>query len=160
MHPRSRSRNPVSRSGYRACYTHNRFRFGGGVAARAACGARPHICRVALVRPRSTGRRRPRNPAPQSVADLLPQVVARLGGDDRALEQKVSLAWPEAVGDLLSRRARPESVRGKTLIVRVSSSAFAHELTLLKGEILERLRRVVGDGLLDDMRTRVGPLSG
>jgi predicted nucleic acid-binding Zn ribbon protein len=106
------------------------------------------------------GKRRPRNPGPETAADLLPQVVARLGGADRAIEQRVSLAWPEAVGAVLSRRARPEAVRGKTLIVRVDSSAYAHELTLLKAEILERLHRTLGPGLLDDLRTRVGPLDG
>jgi predicted nucleic acid-binding Zn ribbon protein len=105
------------------------------------------------------GKRRPRNQGPETAADLLPQVVARLGGDDRAIEQRVSLAWPDAVGAVLNRRTRPESVRGKTLIVRVDSSAYAHELTLLKGEILERLRAALGGPLIDDMRTRVGPLT-
>jgi predicted nucleic acid-binding Zn ribbon protein len=104
------------------------------------------------------GKRRPRNAGPETAADLLPQVVARLGGEDRAIEQRVSLAWPDAVGAALSRRTRPESVRGKTLIVRVDSSAYVHELTLLKGEILERLRGALGGPLIDDMRTRVGPL--
>jgi predicted nucleic acid-binding Zn ribbon protein len=104
------------------------------------------------------GKRRPRNQGPETAADLLPQVVARLGGADRAIEQRVSLAWPDAVGAVLSRRARPESVRGKTLIVRVDSSAFAHELTLLKREILDKLTLALGAPLLDDLRTRVGPL--
>ena len=72
----------------------------------------------------------------------------------------MSLAWPEAVGEVLNRRTRPEAVRGKTLIVRVDSSAFAHELTLLKGEILARLQRSLGGAVLDDLRTRVGPLEG
>ena len=71
----------------------------------------------------------------------------------------MSVAWPEAVGAVLSRHARPEGVRGKTLIVRVDSSAYAHELTLLKGEILERLRGALGGVELDDLRTRVGPLT-
>ena len=105
------------------------------------------------------GKRRPRNQAPETAADLLTQVVARLGGQDRAIEQRVSVAWPAAVGAVLSRRARPESVRGKTLIVRVDSSAYAHELTLLKGEILERLCESLGGPLLDDLRTRIGPLT-
>jgi hypothetical protein len=49
-------------------------------------------------------------------------------------------------------------VRGKTLLVRVSSSAFAHELTLLKGEILAKLRVALGPGRIEDLRTRVGNL--
>jgi predicted nucleic acid-binding Zn ribbon protein len=114
----------------------------------------------ALPRRPFRGKRRPRNAGPETAADLLPQVVARLGGEDRAIEQRVSLVWPEAVGAVLSRRTRPEAVRGKTLIVRVDSSAYAHELTLLKGEILEKLAAALGKGLLEDLRTRVGPLDG
>jgi predicted nucleic acid-binding Zn ribbon protein len=103
-------------------------------------------------------KRRPSNPEPQTAASLLPQVVARLGGDDRALEQRVSLAWKDAVGESLSRRARPEAVRGKTLYVRVESSSLAHELTLLKRRVLEKLSLALGGPLIEDMRTRTGPL--
>jgi predicted nucleic acid-binding Zn ribbon protein len=83
--------------------------------------------------------------------------VARLGGDDRALEQRVSMAWRDAVGEALARRARPEAVRGKTLYVRVESSSLAHELTLLKRQVLDRLVQALGAGLIEDMRTRTGP---
>ena len=111
------------------------------------------------VRPRVvTGKRRPRNAAPESAADLLPAVVARIGGDDRGVEQQITLVWREAVGEMLALRTRPEAVRGKTLLVRVSSSAFAHELTLLKGEIIEKLRVALGPGRIQDLRTRVGRL--
>ncbi len=103
-------------------------------------------------------RRRPTNPEPQTAASLLPQVVARLGGSDRGLEQRISLAWKDAVGESLARRARPEAVRGKTLIVRVESSSLAHELTLLKRRVLERLSVALGAPLIEDMRTRTGPL--
>ena len=103
-------------------------------------------------------RRRPRNPEPQTAASLVAHVVARIGGDDRGLEQRVSLAWKEAVGESLARRARPGAVRGKTLYVRVESSSLAHELTLLKRQVLERLGRALGGPLIEDMRTRTGPL--
>ena len=103
-------------------------------------------------------KRRPANLEPQTAASLLPQVVARLGGDDRGLEQRVSLAWKDAVGEALSLRARPEAVRGKTLYVRVESSSLAHELTLLKRRVLDRLTRALGAPLIEDMRTRTGPL--
>jgi hypothetical protein len=111
-----------------------------------------------LVPSRIIPKRRPRNLAPESAADLLPAVVARIGGDDRGVEQQITLVWQEAVGQVLSLRTRPEAVRGKTLLVRVSSSAFAHELTLLKGEILAKLRVALGPGRIEDLRTRVGNL--
>jgi predicted nucleic acid-binding Zn ribbon protein len=103
-------------------------------------------------------RRRPRNPEPESVASLLPMVVARLGGNGRALEQRVFGAWPMAVGDLLRRKTRPEALRGKTLIVRVDSSALAHELSQLRAQVLTQLGLHLGPGIVEELRTRVGPL--
>jgi predicted nucleic acid-binding Zn ribbon protein len=104
-------------------------------------------------------RRRPRNPEPETAASLLPMLVARLGGDGRALEQRVFGAWPGVVGDLLRRRTRPEALRGKTLIVRVESSALAHELSLLRAQVISQLGLAIGPGVVEELRTRVGPLT-
>lgn len=104
------------------------------------------------------GRRRPRNPEPVSAASLIPDVVARLGGEDRGVLQRVTMAWADSVGELLARRARPENLRGKTLFVRLESSALAHEITLMKAEIVARLCRALGAPLVEDLRTRIGPL--
>lgn len=94
------------------------------------------------------------------MASLIPEVVARLGGEERAVLQRVTLAWEEAVGPLLGRRARPEALRGKTLFVRVDNSALAHELTLLRVQVVEKLNRAVGLPIATELRTRVGPLEG
>jgi predicted nucleic acid-binding Zn ribbon protein len=109
-------------------------------------------------KPRPTFRRRsrPRNAAPELVAGLLPQLVARLGGDDRAAEQRISLVWAEAVGPMLAKHTRPEGVRGKTLMVKVSSSSYAHELVLLRREILDRLTKSMGAPVVEEIRSRVG----
>jgi predicted nucleic acid-binding Zn ribbon protein len=103
-------------------------------------------------------RRRPkRKPTePQSLAALLPIVVARLGGADRANEQRVALVWDEAVGGLLAKHTRIEGVRGKTLLVRVTSSSYAHELVLLRREIVARLSVALGVTLVEEIRSRVG----
>ncbi len=80
--------------------------------------------------------------------------LARLGGDGRATENRVFTAYRNAAGSLLNARTEPESVRGQTLFVRASSSAVAHQLALLKAEILGRM----GTEEVNDLRTRVGPL--
>ena len=92
------------------------------------------------------------------VATLLPSVVARIGGEDRAAEQRVSLVWAEVVGPMLAKHTRPEGVRGKVLMVRVSSSSYAHELVLLRREIVDRLQRLLGVTLVEDLRSRVGAI--
>lgn len=105
-------------------------------------------------------RRRPKRAKsePESTASLLPALVARIGGEDRAVEQRVALVWNDAVGALLAKNTRIEGVRGRTLLVRVASSSYAHELVLLRREICARIERALGAALLDEIRSRVGPL--
>jgi hypothetical protein len=103
-------------------------------------------------------RSRSRHTEPESAASLINAVVAKIGGDARAIEHRVFDGYGIAVGELLRHRTQPEKLRGSTLFVRVGSSAIAHELTMLKGEILGRLAHVIGPGMVTDIRTRVGPL--
>jgi hypothetical protein len=102
-------------------------------------------------------RPRARHTEPETAASLMSAVVARIGGDARALEQRVFDGYGAAVGELLRHRTQPEKLRGTTLFVRVGSSAIAHELTMLRGEILTRMVTLVGEGVVTDIRTRVGP---
>ena len=94
--------------------------------------------------------------APESSADLMSQVLARLGGSGRALEFRVFEAYNSAVGEILRLRTEPERLHGKTLQVRVASSALAHELTMLKRDVLTRMALAIGDDVVTDLRTRVG----
>jgi hypothetical protein len=55
-------------------------------------------------------------------------------------------AWPTVVGDAIARNAWPARLaRDGTLHVATSSSAWAFELTQLRGEILPRLRSAAGE---------------
>jgi predicted nucleic acid-binding Zn ribbon protein len=103
-------------------------------------------------------RARARHAEPETSASLITEVVARIGGQARALEHRVFDAYTEAVGALLREKTRPEKLRGTTLFVRVGSSALAHELTMLRAEILSRISSTLGAAVVTDLRTRVGPL--
>ncbi len=60
------------------------------------------------------------------------------------------------MGETFRSRTLPEQLTGTTLFVRVATSALAHELTLLRTEILDRMALELGPGLVVDLRTRVG----
>ncbi|HEY0715943.1 MAG TPA: DUF721 domain-containing protein [Polyangia bacterium] len=89
---------------------------------------------------------------------MLPAAIARIGGEDRAVEQRIAVVWADALGAHLAKHTRLEGVRGRTLLVRVTSSSLAHELVLLRREIIARLTLALGTSLVDDIRSRVGPL--
>src|SRR5262249_37907965 len=87
---------------------------------------------------------------PETTGDLMGQVLARLGGQGRALEFRVFDAYARVVGELLRARTAPERVAGTTLFVRVATSALAHEVTLLRGEILAKLAAELGPGTITE----------
>jgi hypothetical protein len=97
--------------------------------------------------------------APETSADLMGQVLARLGGRGRALEFRVFDCYTRVIGEMLRARTTPDRLAGTTLFVRVSNSALAHELTLLRGNVLEKMAAELGAGVVTDLRTRVGKTS-
>ena len=64
--------------------------------------------------------------------------------------------FTRVVGDHLRARTAPDRLSGTTLYVRVQSSALAHEVTLLRGPILEKMTAELGPGVVTELRTRVG----
>jgi hypothetical protein len=96
--------------------------------------------------------------APETIADLMGATLARLGGQGRALEFRVFECYARVVGHLLRTRTAPERVAGTTLFVRVATSALAHELTIMRGDIMARMNADLGPGTVTELRTRVGKI--
>lgn len=84
--------------------------------------------------------------------------MANVGGDRRAREQRVFAIYADVGGDFLRKHSRPDALRDSTLVVRVASSAIAHHLTLLRGEILQKMAPLLPAGMVTDIRTRVGSI--
>ncbi len=122
----------------------------------APMGTDPPARAYQYQRPRARGPQRPSAPAPSRSADLVGEVLGRLGGSGRALEFRVFDCYMRVVGDTLRSRSLPERLVGTTLFVRAATSALAHELTLLRGDILERMATEMGQGVVVELRTRVG----
>jgi len=115
-------------------------------------GSRPYR------RPRARGPVRPQAPAPVTSDALMGEVLARLGGSGRAREFRVFDCYTRAVGEMLRARTQPERLAGTTLLVRVASAALAHEVVLLRAEILTRMAVELGPNLVTEIRTRVGAI--
>jgi len=84
------------------------------------------------------------------------EVLARMGGAGRAREFRAFDAYARAVGSTFRARTQPERLAGTTLFIRVASSALAHELVLLRAEVIARLAAELGPGVVTEIRTRVG----
>ena len=71
---------------------------------------------------------------------------------DSFRENAALLLWDEVIGERLGRYTRSAFVRDRVLAVHVSSATVAHELTLLKGQLLAKLNARLAPYLLQDIR--------
>ncbi len=92
----------------------------------------------------------------EAMASLIPRVLGDLGLDDAARAARVAERWEEAVGGEIARHCRPTALRGELLEATVDSSVWCQQLHLRAPEILEGLRRVLGEDAPSDLRLRVG----
>lgn len=105
-----------------------------------------------------TYQRRAIKPAkPTRVAEVLEGYLRSAGLAQRVGLASVVGAWPDLVGPRIARAAVAESVTADgTLFVRVPSSAWRQELSLMAPEILDLVNRGRKDGRIARIRWLVG----
>lgn len=86
---------------------------------------------------------------PAEVGSMLDTCLDRAVGTPGA--SAIWRVWAEAVGAPIARRAEPVRLRGRTLIVAVSSAPWMQELTLLKRSIVTELNTRLQRPLVDDL---------
>ena len=99
-------------------------------------------------------KRRPRLPMPETLEGVLERA-----GEDRFARTRAPVServWREAVGLRIAERARPVMLERGVLTLRVATSVWANELSMLATTILERL--VAQRVAVVELRFRVGPI--
>lgn len=94
--------------------------------------------------------------APRSIASA----IGRIRGD---LEPPTPLAaiqarWPELIGEAIAAVTHPRSERQGTLTVNCADAVWTEELTLMREDLLARLREALGEQAPADIRFRTGSL--
>jgi hypothetical protein len=103
-----------------------------------------------------SARSRRRQAAPEPTGTLVDSTLRFLRLDDTVRSMRAMRAFDAVVGARIRARARAERLRGRTLYIRVASSAWSQELHVLRASILERLRGVPGGEEVHDLRFQVG----
>jgi hypothetical protein len=90
------------------------------------------------------------------VGDLLGAMLPPSSGAEQLLP--VLRIWPAAVGDVFAREAWPvRTAADGTLVVHVTSSLWASELTLMAGAIRDKLAAALGRPA-PPLQFRIGPV--
>ncbi|MBW1740262.1 MAG: DUF721 domain-containing protein [Deltaproteobacteria bacterium] len=67
--------------------------------------------------------------------------------------------WKDVVGPVIAENTRPEAIKGKLLLVNVSSAPWMQQLQYLKPELIEKLNQTIGKEAVGDIRFKIGPVT-
>ena len=85
-----------------------------------------------------------------SASEAIANVLALRGLTDQIRAQRVIAEWRDLVGERIASRTRPREVSDNALFVEVATSAWLHELNLLKPQLLAGLLERIGEPKLFD----------
>ena len=107
-----------------------------------------------MTRPARPGGRQRRA---ESAGNLVGELLTRLGVAGAVRERRLVTAWESMVGPRVAARAWPDALERGVLYVRVSNSAWMHELAFLREAMIDAARRVTGDPpLVKEIRFHLG----
>src|SRR5436190_20230038 len=93
----------------------------------------------------------------QCPAEMLPNLMQRLGLRERLRETEVIEAWSKIVGEFIAAHSAPVALREGILYARVLQPTLHYELEQVsKIDILRKLKRRFGGKTIRDIRFRVG----
>jgi len=101
--------------------------------------------------------RRRRGTGPATIADLLAKVLPARGAEASA-EVLVYTWWRNALPTRVAKNARPVRVRNGLLTVHTTTSAWASEVDLMRGELLRSITARHPELGVQKIRVKTGPL--
>jgi predicted nucleic acid-binding Zn ribbon protein len=91
------------------------------------------------------------------VSQLVPQVMKKLGLEQRLQQSQVFFLWPEIVGSDIAHHAQPVSLRNGLLVVAVDHPIWLQELSRYhKPLMLQKVQERVGKKAVRDICFRIG----
>jgi predicted nucleic acid-binding Zn ribbon protein len=92
---------------------------------------------------------------PRPVGEEIERVLRSRGWQQRLLAARILARWPDVVGEAVATHCHPRGLEDDgTLLVEADSTAWATQLSYLRGKLLDRLGTIVGPGLVTQVRIR------
>lgn len=79
--------------------------------------------------------------SPKKLGEIVRSVLSERGYLKQCLEVEIMKKWPDIVGEKISKVTECTDVRGGVVYVRVFSSSWRNEISFLKKEILDKIKK-------------------
>jgi predicted nucleic acid-binding Zn ribbon protein len=93
---------------------------------------------------------------PKPVGELLHTLVAGRGWSEHMVFGRLLEEWATVVGSDVAARSTPVGLKAGVLSIRADGAAWATELTLLGGSIVEKVDSYLGGGVIREVRVSAG----
>lgn len=88
----------------------------------------------------------------ESLASILPSLMRTLGLEERAAGWRAVSEWPALAGEFIARRSRATGFRDGVLTVEVDGSAWMHQLSFQRRELVKRANEHLGAEVVREVR--------
>ena len=78
---------------------------------------------------------------PQKLGDIVRSVLSERGYLKQCLEAEIISKWPDLVGERIAEVTECTDVRSGVIYVKVSSSSWRNEISFLKKEIMDKVKK-------------------
>ncbi|MCX7970835.1 MAG: DUF721 domain-containing protein [Negativicutes bacterium] len=76
------------------------------------------------------------------IGTTIQTVIRRMAGRQRIVACRIIGDWPRIVGEKIAAHSCPYKLRGKELLIAVDHPLWLTELTLMKGQIVEKIENI------------------
>jgi predicted nucleic acid-binding Zn ribbon protein len=95
---------------------------------------------------------------PASLGTVLRQAIEASRIDVDLDAYRLWQQWEDVVGPMIAQNTQPEAIKGRLLLVHVSSAPWMQQLQFLKPELIQKLNEIFGKEVVTDIRFKIGPV--
>jgi predicted nucleic acid-binding Zn ribbon protein len=96
---------------------------------------------------------------PEDIGDILKQVIKTIDTKTHGAREEIVNAWHKAIEPGAVAHTRPVAIKKDILTVEVDSSTWLYVLSLKKKNILEAMKKTLGNAKIEDIKFRIGEIS-
>lgn len=93
-----------------------------------------------------------------AIKDVVGDIIKKLETGRGSQAGILSACWADIIGEENLKHAKPVDLREGILVVHVDSSSWVHKLSMEKPKILARMKEKTGEGIIKDIKLRIGEL--
>jgi len=91
-----------------------------------------------------------------SLRDIVPKMMKKLGLSQRYKAELILLNWRQIVGEEIAANTRPGKISRRVMTLAAKNAVWAHHLATLKEEIIAKINDFAGEKAIIDLKFQAG----